>query len=172
MTETDPSLEIDLILPSRLSSVSKKLHKLAVVTAEEELSSLTKKRRGFSGKNYVINIQVITDAKIKKLNKKYLGKDRPTDVISFSYMDEPMAVTDKESEESLFVLGDVAVSFETAASRCRTFKNSFKKELALYIIHGILHVFGYDDRAPAPRRKMEKKQDYHLKKFKKIMCER
>ena len=62
-------------------------------------------------------------------------------------------------------IGDIIISHEMAMNSCRSFKNSFKKELSLYIIHGVLHVFGYDDITASKKAKMWKRQDYYTKKY-------
>ena len=75
----------------------------------------------------------------------------PTDVIAF-----PL---DKNN------LGEVAISVERAAKVCEKFNNSWHAEFSLYIIHGVLHLLGYEDTSPAKRKKMFKKQGEIFKKI-------
>ncbi len=80
-----------------------------------------------------ISLTLLDDDSIRELNRTYLGKDTPTDVISFTLY---------EGEES--VLGDVYVGYERAASQADEAGISVEEELARLSIHGTLHVLGYD----------------------------
>ena len=85
---------------------------------------------------------------IKKINKKYLGKNSPTDVISFPLND-------------IFnpnYLGEVIISVEEALNNSRIYNTSFDYEIVLYMVHGILHLLGYKDYTKMERERMEKKQ--------------
>jgi len=90
---------------------------------------------------------------IQKLNKKYFKKDMPTDVIAFNLADED----DRD------YLGEVIISVEQAVRVARSLGLRWQDELLLYLIHGILHLIGYDDRTRAGRRRMERKQKAMLK---------
>ena len=76
----------------------------------------------------------MTDPEIHTLNRQYRGKDRPTDVLSF-----PLADALQPS-----LLGDVVISVETAARQARRRGHSLREELRTLLIHGILHLLGYD----------------------------
>ena len=104
------------------------------------------------GALYPVEITVcfMRDRQIKQLNRKYLNKDAPTDVLAFA-MPHP-----KEPGKNIF---DIAVSADTAVRNSRFFKSTPQKELKLYVIHGLLHLLGYDDltlRKAALMRKKEK----------------
>ncbi|MCK5492243.1 MAG: rRNA maturation RNase YbeY [Candidatus Omnitrophica bacterium] len=86
---------------------------------------------------------------IKNLNKKYFKKNSPTDVISFPLKD------DLEPD----YLGEVVVSVETAIMVSKDLNIKWQKELFLYLIHGVLHLIGYDDTTKIKRAVMEKKQE-------------
>ncbi|MFQ5671889.1 MAG: rRNA maturation RNase YbeY [Nitrospinales bacterium] len=88
------------------------------------------------------------DARIRKLNARYRDIDRPTDVLSFPQSDG--------NESASALLGDVVVSVETAQRQARDHNLSFDQELLLLLIHGTLHLLGYDhekSRAEAGRMK-------------------
>jgi len=106
----------------------------------------------FCRKPETIEIEVIflDDKSIKVLNKKYKGKNRPTDVLAFNI--------DRRDFGKKAVLGEAFISIDRAAENARIFGTRFEEELALYIIHAILHIFGYDDESAAGRRRMFKKQ--------------
>ena len=92
---------------------------------------------------------------IKKINKRFFGKSQSTDVISFPLKDD----------FDVNYLGEIVVSVEEAVKTCNQFGLSWQKELLLYVIHGILHLLGYDDRTAKKRMKMEKKQQEVLEKL-------
>ena len=79
----------------------------------------------------VVAAAFVSDQEIQDLNKKFRDKDKVTDVLSFSYVED-------EDTESL---GDVVISYDQAA---RQAKEGVKKELVTLLVHGILHVFGFD----------------------------
>ncbi len=92
--------------------------------------------------------------RIKRLNRQYLNKNRPTDVIAFP-LTRPRSRTFK---------GEVVVSVEEALINCRYFGTTFQEELMLYVIHGMLHLCGYDDTTDRKAHKMRRKEDEILRK--------
>jgi probable rRNA maturation factor len=93
---------------------------------------------------------LVGDRAMARLNERYRGIASSTDVLSF-----PM-------REGLFaslspgLLGDVVISAETAHRQARTAGRTLREELAALLIHGILHLLGYDHRTPSEARKMKK----------------
>jgi probable rRNA maturation factor len=77
-----------------------------------------------------INVILIGDKEIRELNRKFRGKDKATDVLAF-----PMG------EEG--ILGDIAISTETARRNAKNFGVKYKGELKRLVIHGALHLLGY-----------------------------
>ncbi len=86
-----------------------------------------------------LTITFIRDAAMQKLNRDYRGKDKPTDVLSFAYHE-----SDDGFAESDVHLGDVVISVETAARYAAEFGLTFEREIEHLIIHGTLHLAGYD----------------------------
>ena len=86
-----------------------------------------------------ISILFIGDQGIRELNDQFRGIDRPTDVLSF-----PQILEDELEIPGALVLGDVAISLETARSQSEEHGLSLEEELTLLLIHGILHLLGYD----------------------------
>jgi probable rRNA maturation factor len=78
-----------------------------------------------------IDVTLVDDRTIRKLNKKFRRRDQPTDVLSFAYGEGP-------------VLGDVIISRTTTARNARKYGVSCRSELKRLVIHGALHVLGYD----------------------------
>ncbi len=94
-----------------------------------------------------ISVAVVDNATIHRLNQQYLNHDEPTDVLSF--------VLDR-TENSLE--GEVVVSADTARSAAPQFGWSAADELLLYVVHGVLHLVGYDDILPGQRGAMRKRE--------------
>lgn len=89
---------------------------------------------------------------MKKLNAQYRGKNKTTDVLSFA-MDE---------EENL--LGDILLSLDQAKRQATEHKHSLRHELLILIIHGLLHLLGYDHETDEDYKVMFKKEKEVLKK--------
>lgn len=88
----------------------------------------------------VIELSIVftDDNDIRELNKAYRDKDKPTDVLSFSQLEGGNQIA------SNTLLGDIVISLDTAQSQATELGVSFNQELVRLIIHGILHLFGYD----------------------------
>lgn len=100
---------------------------------------------------------VFTDNEyIRKLNRTYTGRDSVTDVLAFHIRDE--------DDPPEMPLGEVFVNAELAKERAKKEGSSAEAEALLYLVHGILHLAGYEDRTPRQRRMMEQKQTEILKK--------
>lgn len=96
---------------------------------------------------------MVDDAAITKLNHQYFGRNRPTNVIAF-----PMNV-EGASPPSLRLLGDIVISTETAKRQAWEAGGRAEDEIFFLLIHGILHLLGYDHGGPvAERIKMERKE--------------
>ena len=104
---------------------------------------------GISAAN--ISIAVVDDAAIHALNHRYLQHDYPTDVLSFLLSDAGDVVD-----------GEVVVSAETAERQCGQFGWLAQDELVLYIVHGVLHLVGYDDQQPHEREVMRARERFYL----------
>jgi len=94
-----------------------------------------------------LSIALVDDREIASLNHAYRGKDRPTDVLSFAQ---------REGEDvAPGLLGDVVISFDTAARQARRRGARVEDELRHLLVHGLLHLLGYDhERSPADARRM------------------
>ncbi|MEA3305369.1 MAG: rRNA maturation RNase YbeY [Candidatus Omnitrophota bacterium] len=99
-----------------------------------------------------LSIVFTTDSGIKRLNSLYRGQNRPTDVLAFSMREG------KPLKKDSLILGDIAISVDRAREQAKRFKSSFKKEIYLYIIHGLLHLTGYDDRTRSAEKQMREKE--------------
>ena len=111
---------------------------------------------------YEINIDFLDNAAIRKLNRKYLNHNCPTDVLAFPYPE-----SDSESKDS--ISADIAISAEMAISNSKIFKTGAKQELCLYIVHGLLHLIGFDDTSKAKRIKMRKEEKICIENLKTLI---
>jgi len=110
---------------------------------------------------------VFTDSEtVQKLNRDYRGVDEPTDVLAF-YM-----LPQKEGDSSFALppdgvlrLGEVVISYPQAVEQAKEQGHSTDKELALLIIHGILHLLGYDHEQPEEEAKMRAREGELLEKI-------
>ncbi len=89
------------------------------------------------------------DAALRKLNGTYRGKDKPTNVLSFP------AGTDGPSGEAL-ILGDVVVAYGTVVKEAKEGGKSLKNQLSHMVVHGVLHLLGYDHERPSDAKTMER----------------
>jgi probable rRNA maturation factor len=85
-----------------------------------------------------LSILVVDDLMIQEINRDYLGKDCPTNVISFAMQEGDGGGIQPD------LLGDVVISAETAARDARDAQASFESEMYFLLLHGILHLLGYD----------------------------
>jgi probable rRNA maturation factor len=103
-----------------------------------------------------VGIWVNTDAEIADLHERYLGIEGSTDVMSFPAAESPV----REG-----YLGDIAVSYETAARQAKEAQHAQGREIAYLTLHGLLHLLGYEDRSPEQRSRMIARQDALLAAF-------
>jgi len=105
-----------------------------------------------------MSVIFVSKAEIASFNKRYFKKDRPTDVIAFEYNDR------RRGPYSNY-LGDVIIAPDVVKENAKRFFNVFESEFNLCIVHGILHLLGYDDTKQESKKKMSKKEDYILKRL-------
>lgn len=101
--------------------------------------------------NIEISLLITGQDRIKELNREYRGKDRSTDVLSFSMSEqkneeEPIAFVGPP--DGLLHLGEVIISYPQALLQAKERGHSIKKEMGILIVHGILHILGYDHEKP------------------------
>lgn len=111
--------------------------------------------------NHEVSITLTDDTTIHKLNKEYRGIDRPTDVLSFAFLesDEPEIITD-DTDEAMDSLGDIIISVERAENQAEDYGHSLRREIVFLTVHGMLHLLGYDHMKDVDRLEMEKEQEY------------
>lgn len=111
-----------------------------------------------------IGLVITGQDKIQELNRLYLEEDTPTDVLSF-----PMTESDVDGNsfitppDSALRLGEVVISYPQAKKQAKEHGHTVKKEVAVLIVHGVLHLLGYDHDTPGHRRVMRKREAAILK---------
>ena len=107
-----------------------------------------------------LSLVFVTNAKIKSLNKKYLKRDHTTDVLAFDLNSNAFTVQKTRHSKSAKkrISGEIIISTDAAFENSRIFKTSLHKEVLLYVIHGILHLSGYDDHAKNDIEKIRKRE--------------
>ncbi|MBC8312682.1 MAG: rRNA maturation RNase YbeY [Candidatus Cloacimonetes bacterium] len=105
-----------------------------------------------------LNIIITNDEYLHKLNKKFRNIDSPTDVLSFSFDNEFPKI---EAQ----ILGEVYISFGTAKKNAKQHKVLLQSEIERLVIHGILHLIGYEHENNSGKIKMQTKTDFYLKNF-------
>jgi probable rRNA maturation factor len=99
-----------------------------------------------------LSIALVSDAQIKRLNKLYRNKDKPTDVLSF-----PIG----EKVEDWLILGDIVISVDTAKRQAQELGHSLEEELKRLLVHGLVHLLGYDHELGGG----EEKKFFELEEF-------
>ena len=118
---------------------------------ENHLKSCARKVLRFSKKKKAhLSIMIVDNNMMKQLNKKYRKKDKAADVLSFSMKEGRQIKGDRE------LLGDIVISAEEARG---------ENEIYLFLIHGMLHLLGYDHKNRSQTVKMEKRQTDLLEKI-------
>ncbi|KKO18021.1 MAG: rRNA maturation RNase YbeY [Candidatus Brocadia sp.] len=108
-------------------------------------------RRIFSGENKdaELNLVFIDNKGIKKINNTFLGHNYATDVLSFAYHEQSPKNT---------IAGEILVSVEMAVQQAKSRGCSVEGEIALYLVHGVLHLLGYDDRKKKDAQRMHQRE--------------
>ena len=96
---------------------------------------------------------LVNDEQIKEINSEFLEHDYTTDVISFDF----------ESDEG--ITGEIYIGCETVRRNAELFNVTVREELCRVIVHGLLHLLGYDDKSEEEKKRMKDMEDYYLGKI-------
>lgn len=97
-----------------------------------------------------MSIALVDDATIASLHEQYMNDPSPTDVLSFDLRDDP---------DDSAIDGEVVVSVDTARRQAAEFGTVADQEILRYVIHGTLHLLGFDDATPGQRQRMRREED-------------
>lgn len=108
--------------------------------------SIRAKERTALSKLHEVHVLLVSDRRIAVLHRQFLNQSGPTDVITFMH-------------------GEIFISAETARRQAKQFGNPFFRELQLYVVHGLLHLHGFDDRSERDDRRMKAMQEKILSRL-------
>ncbi len=116
-----------------------------------------------------IVVALVDDEAIHSVNREHLQHDFPTDVISFLYdsndKDEPTPPNNIQRGAGLWIDGELIISTETAIREARNYEWNPLDELRLYLVHGLLHLCGYDDQSDSEQAMMRSREREVLKQW-------
>jgi probable rRNA maturation factor len=110
-----------------------------------------------------VSVSFVSDDEIHELNRTYRGVDRPTDVLSFAFLEgeEDFPVPDEGAK----LLGDIVISIPTAVRQAEEYGHSVEREVGFLLVHGFLHLLGYDHQDEDAEREMFGLQEEVLQKL-------
>jgi len=155
---TEPEINIDVEQKLKVSLEESWLRNIALKALEAE-GIVSPAEMGL----------VITNSKIiQKLNRTYRGEDKPTDVLAFHMIPG----TSQESElrfvgppDGVHHLGEVVISYPQAVRQAHEQGHGVAPELALLIVHGVLHLLGYDHELPEEEQQMKARENEILERL-------
>lgn len=117
--------------------------------------------------NYELSITLVDNKKIQEINRDYRSIDQVTDVISFAIEDDDEEEFWDFFEEEDFpiprLLGDIFISLDRTKEQAKDYGHSFERELGFLVVHGFLHLNGYDHQTEAEEKEMFALQEKILK---------
>lgn len=163
-------IHIDLAIKSKKWLALKNIEKFIEKTCVElillsEIKSFLKKQNHLE-----LSICLVSNAQIKKINQEFRNKNKPTDVLSFSFLDEKLirkiGFKNVAKPMQQMFLGDIILAFETINKEALATKKDFYHHLTHLLLHSILHLIGYDHERKKDAAIMEKIEIKILQKLK------
>ncbi|MBA7543967.1 Endoribonuclease YbeY [subsurface metagenome] len=113
-----------------------------------------------AGSKVELGLVIANQERVQQLNRSYLGKDEPTDVLAFSAREEIDAELPPfvQPPDGVLHLGEVIISYPQAVIQAKEHQHSVKREIAILIIHGVLHLLGYEHDKPELERQMKTRE--------------
>ena len=129
-------------------------------------------------KQFDLGVYLVSAAEITRLNETFLQHKGSTDVITFNYAETAVPAsgrpgfraaegrsTDERDACSTPLHGEIFICIEEAVAQAQRFRTSWQSELIRYLIHGLLHLRGYDDQNASARRQMKQEEDRLLRRL-------
>ena len=107
----------------------------------------------------ILSVTLVNNKFIHELNREYRNVDRPTDVISFAFLDGDEQRDEKLHGNGPVPLGDIYISVEKAKAQAEEYGHPLERELSFLFVHGLLHLLGYDHMTKEDEAVMFKLQD-------------
>jgi probable rRNA maturation factor len=108
-----------------------------------------------------LEIVLLGAAEMTRLNETFLRHEGPTDVITFDYLEKRKAEGGKRKR----LHGEIFICVDEAVLQAKQFKTTWQSELVRYLVHGVLHLLGFDDSRTAARQKMKRRENLLLRKL-------
>ena len=100
-----------------------------------------------------LNFLIVGDKRMIHFNKTYLNHDYSTDIITF------------DNSENKKISGDIVISIERVKENSKKYKVKLEDELRRVMVHGLLHLLGYDDKNEKDKKRIRKKENYYLERY-------
>ena len=121
--------------------------------------------------NVEMGLVIASQERIRQLNRTYLGRDEPTDVLAFSMLPDLPVAGEPEAGTLPFImppdgrlhLGEVIISYPQAVTQAGEHQHSVKREVAILVVHGVLHLLGYEHDEPERESQMRAREAEILK---------
>lgn len=111
-----------------------------------------------------VSVSFVDNNEIRRLNRLYRDKDKPTDVLSFPLGEN--GVYDVNNETGALLLGDVVISIETAIKQAKMYNHPLEREVGFLTVHSMLHLLGYDhETSPLEAERMHEKEEMVLERL-------
>ncbi len=106
-----------------------------------------------------LSVVFVNSERMRRLNARYRGVDRSTDVLSFPLSDDSSSAKRHELPGGPAPLGDIVICVPKALAQAKQYGLTFRQEIRRLLVHGLLHLVGYDhELSPYQKKKMEKKE--------------
>jgi len=102
-----------------------------------------------------LGVLIADDEAVRRLNAEYAGEDETTDVLAFSLREGEVFV----SPDEVTRLGEVIISYPTAERQAKEAERSLEDEVAHLLVHGVLHLLGYDHAEPEDEKRMREREE-------------
>ena len=128
---------------------------------EEVYASLVEKTLNHLGLKFdpYISVTIVDNNYIHEMNRTYRHIDRPTDVISFAFLDDNPNKEQLFHSKQMVVLGEIYISYQKAEEQAVAYGHSLERELKFLFVHGLLHLLGYDHMNEEDEKVMFRLQD-------------
>ena len=111
-----------------------------------------------AGSGVELGLVITSQERVQQLNRSYLGRDEPTDVLAFSMLPEADRSPFVTPPDGVLHLGEVIISYPQAVTQAEEHRHSITREIAILVIHGVLHLLGYEHDKPELEPKMRARE--------------
>jgi len=125
---------------------------------------------GLGGSNLEVHVHLVDEESMAALNAEHMGGEGPTDVLSFPLEDpEDMASATTDRSGVPLLLGDIMLCPAVAERQAAEHTGDYETEIALLLVHGVLHLLGHDHAEPGEEAVMRERERFHLARHGKVV---